>query len=129
KHRWTEAALLTVRLIGFPVLLYTVLGPALGSAFLGVQVAVFGIYMGSSFAPNHKGMPQIPAGTKVDFLRRQALTSRNIRGGRLLDIAMGGLNYQIEHHLFAGMPSANLPKAQALTRAYCRRLDIGYTET
>jgi fatty acid desaturase len=27
------------------------------------------------------------------------LTSRNVRGGSLTDVALGGLNYQIEHHL------------------------------
>jgi hypothetical protein len=26
-------------------------------AFIGVQLAIFGLYMGASFAPNHKGMP------------------------------------------------------------------------
>ena len=33
------------------------------------------------------------------------LTSRNVRGGRFTDIALGGLNYQIEHHLFPSMPT------------------------
>ena len=71
-------------------------------------MALFGVYLGGSFAPNHKGMPIIPAGMKVDFLRRQVLTSRNIRGGTAVDFAMGGLNYQIEHHLFPSMPRPNL---------------------
>ena len=47
-------------------------------AFLGVQLAVFGVYMGASFAPNHKGMPIIPADAKLDFFSKQVLTSRNI---------------------------------------------------
>lgn len=129
KHRKIEFALLAVRLIGFPVLLISLLGPAIGLSFLAVQVIVFGVYMGSSFAPNHKGMPLIPAGVKVDYLRRQTLTSRNIRGGKVVDVAMGGLNYQIEHHLFPGMPSANLPKAGKIAREYCDNLGVAYTET
>ena len=32
--------------------------------------------------PNHKGMPLIPRDEQVDFLDRQVLTSRNIRGGK-----------------------------------------------
>ena len=75
-------------------------------AFLGVQLAVFGLYMGSTFAPNHKGMPLLPRDSKVDFLRRQVLTSRNIKGGWIMDTFMGGLNYQIEHHLFPNMAAA-----------------------
>ena len=60
--------------------------------------------MGCSFAPNHKGMPTIAPEEELDFLRRQVLTSRNVRGGLLTDFALGGLNYQIEHHLFPSMP-------------------------
>lgn len=129
KHRKVEAALLVVRLIGFPALVLWLLGPWLGLAFLAVQVAVFGVYMGASFAPNHKGMPLIPKDSKVDFLQRQILTSRNIRGGRLIDWGMGGLNYQIEHHLFPRMASANLHKVQPLVKEFCAERGIPYTET
>jgi fatty acid desaturase len=97
-------------------------------AFLGVQLAVFGIYMGSSFAPNHKGMPVLPHDSKVDFLRRQVLTSRNIRGSWVMDSYMGGLNYQIEHHLFPNMPRPHLAKAQEIVKEYCDTHRIQYTE-
>jgi hypothetical protein len=33
-----------------------------------------------------------------DFLRMQVLTSRNVRGGPVIDVALGGLKYPIEHH-------------------------------
>ncbi|MFV2145096.1 MULTISPECIES: fatty acid desaturase family protein [Isoptericola] len=128
KHRGTEAALLAVRLIGWPLLLVAALGPALGAAFLAVQLMVFGVYMGASFAPNHKGMPLVPRDTRIDFLSRQVLTSRNIRGGRWVDHLMGGLNLQIEHHLFPSMPSGNLHRARPMVRAYCAEHDVPYTE-
>jgi fatty acid desaturase len=105
------------------------LGPGWGIAFLAVQAAVFGITMGGSFAPNHKGMPLIDRSAKVDFLRRQVLTSRNISGGRLMDVAMGGLNNQVEHHLFPSMPSANLRKVKPIVAAYCAERGIPVTET
>ena len=73
-----------------------------------------------SFAPNHKGMPIIPAGLKVDFLRRQVLTSRNITGGVAVDFMMGGLNYQVEHHLFPSMPRPNLRHVQPVVRDVLR---------
>ena len=83
-------------------------------AFLAVQLGLFGVLLGGAFAPNHKGMPIVPRTAKVDFLRRQVLMSRNIRGGRFTDFAMGGLNYQIEHHLFPSMPQAEpAPRAAA----------------
>ena len=62
-------------------------------------------------------------------MRRQVLTSRNIRGGVLTDFALGGLNYQIEHHLFPSMPRPSLRHAQAPVRAFCAQSGIPYSET
>jgi fatty acid desaturase len=98
-------------------------------AFIGVQLAVFGLYMGATFAPNHKGMPIIPADVKLDFLSKQVRTSRNIAGGWWATILMGGLNYQIEHHLFPSMPRPHLRAARALVREHCRSNDVPYVET
>ena len=74
-------------------------------------------------------MPVLPAAARVDFLRRQVLTSRNVTGTRLTTLAMGGLNYQIEHHLFPSMPRPNLRRAQPLVRQFCAEHAITYTET
>ena len=101
----------------------------LAAAFLGVQLAVFGVYMGASFAPNHKGMAIIPADSKFDFLSKQVLTSRNIRGGWWMNILMGGLNFQIEHHLFPSMPRPHLARAREIVREHCAHLGLPYTET
>jgi fatty acid desaturase len=61
------------------------------------------------------------------------LTSRNVRGGRftdrLLHIAMGGLNHQIEHHLFPSMPTANLRAARAVVRDHCAEIGVPYHQT
>ncbi|APX31407.1 delta fatty acid desaturase [Brachybacterium sp. P6-10-X1] len=129
KHRRAEAVLVLIRIIGFPVVVLSTLGLGMGAAFLAVQLAVFGIYMGGSFAPNHKGMPLIPKTLEVDFLRRQVLTSRNITGGRLMNWAMGGLDLQIEHHLFPRMPSGNLRKVRPIVKEFCAERGITYTET
>jgi fatty acid desaturase len=69
-----------------------------------------------------------PVGTE-DFLRKQVLTSRNVRGGWLVDTALGGLNHQIEHHLFPAMPTPNLRKAQPIVQAYCAELGVPYEVT
>ena len=42
---------------------------------------------------------------------------------------MGGLNYQIEHHLFPSMPRPSLRRAQRLVRGFCRERGIAYAET
>jgi fatty acid desaturase len=105
-----------------------VLAPLQAIAFILVHQCLFGLYMGCSFAPNHKGMPILTDESKLDFLRRQVLTSRNIRGGRFTDFALGGLNYQIEHHLFPSMPRASLRIAQPIVRAHCAALCLPYCE-
>ncbi|WP_261166249.1 acyl-CoA desaturase [Microbacterium sp. Marseille-Q6965] len=126
ERRWVEIVLLTIRLVGFVVLVFAVLSPGLAVAFLAVELGVFGFWMGASFAPNHKGMPIVPKDVKLDFLTRQAAMSRNIRGSVLIDIAMGGLNYQIEHHLFPSMPRPHLRKASRIISAYCREHGVPY---
>src|SRR5688572_2060919 len=111
ERRWVEIGFLAVRIIGFVVLVFLVLSPGIAFVFLAVQLGLFGVYMGMVFAPNHKGMPLVPKDAKLDFLTRQVLMSRNVRGTRMLDVVMGGLNYQIEHHLFPSMPRPNPRRA------------------
>jgi fatty acid desaturase len=129
QRRWVEISFITFRLAGFAALVFLVLPPEKAVAFLAVQLAVFGLYMGSSFAPNHVGMPLVSPKLKLDFLRRQVLMSRNISGGAPISVFMGGLNYQIEHHLFPSMARPYLRKAQPLVAAYCAAQGVPYTRT
>jgi len=123
-----EAAIVVTRIAGYLTVLFLVLPLGKAGAFVGLQLAVFGVCLGGSFAPNHKGMPLVPKTMKLDFLRRQVLMSRNIRGGVFTDFALGGLNYQIEHHLFPSMPRPTLRKVQPIVREYCELHGVKYTE-
>ncbi|WP_084265859.1 fatty acid desaturase family protein [Actinomadura macra] len=127
--RLAEGGLLLVHIAGYLTVLLWVLPPLQAAGFLLLQQGLFGLYLGCSFAPNHKGMPIFSKDQKTDFLRRQVLTARNIRGGPVTDFALGGLNYQIEHHLFPSMPRPNLRRAKALVHAFCIRHEIAYYET
>ncbi len=128
KHRAPEGSLLLAHIALYLGALAWVLSPGKALVFFAVHQGLFGVYMGCVFAPGHKGMPTLTGQASVDFLRKQVLTTRNVRGGRFIDIAMGGLNYQIEHHLFPSMPTPNLRLAQPIVRAYCRRLGLPYHE-
>ncbi|MCI2959445.1 acyl-CoA desaturase [Agromyces atrinae] len=127
--RGLELSLIAVRFAIYFGVIFWVLPLGMAFAFIGVQLAVFGVYMGASFAPNHKGMPIIPADAKLDFFSKQVLTSRNISGGWWATTLMGGLNYQVEHHLFPSMPRPHLAKAREIVREHCRTLEVPYTET
>jgi fatty acid desaturase len=123
-----EGLLLLAHVAGYLTVVVLVLSPLQAVAFIVVQQGLFGLYLGCSFAPNHKGMPTLTEADQLDFVRRQVLTSRNVRGSRFVDALLGGLNYQIEHHLFPSMPRPNLRHAQPLIRAFCQQHALPYTE-
>ena len=126
--RRLEGTLLAVHAIAYLTVVFMVLSPPVAIAFIVVHQALWGVYMGCSFAPNHKGMPTIDDEAR-DFLRKQVLTSRNIQGGFFTDFALGGLNYQIEHHLFPNMPRPHLRHVQPIVRRFCADHGIAYHET
>jgi fatty acid desaturase len=124
-----EALFLLAHFALYLTLVFVVLSPARALAFIAVQQGLFGLYLGCSFAPNHKGMPMVESDEEMTFVARQVITARNIRGGRYVDFLLGGLNRQIEHHLFPTMCRPNLARARPLVRAFCSEQGLPYTET
>ncbi|MFK4067010.1 fatty acid desaturase family protein [Streptomyces sp. NPDC029674] len=129
RERVVEGILLVAHLIGYVTLLVAAMPLGHAIAFAALHQALFGLHLGLAFAPNHKGMemPE-PDGERWGHLRRQVLTSRNVRGGPVTDWFLGGLNYQIEHHLFPSMPRPHLRRAQPVVRAHCAAVGMAYTE-
>jgi fatty acid desaturase len=123
-----EATLIALHAALYLTVVLWVLSPVKAIAFVAIQQGVFSLYLGISFAPNHKGMPIIEAATAAGFARRQVITARNIKGGWFTTFMLGGLNYQIEHHLFPSMPRPNLRLIQGLVRDFCVATDLGYRE-
>ena len=73
---------------GYLTAVLLVLPPIQALVFILVQQGLFGLYLGLSFArPNHKGMAMLTDQDELDYLRRQVLTSRNVRGGWFVDFA------------------------------------------
>jgi fatty acid desaturase len=128
RARRAEALLLVGHFAAYLTAVFLVLSPLTAVVFILVHQCLWGLYMGCSFAPGHKGMPMLTEGSKLDFLRRQVLTSRNVRGGVWVDFSLGALNYQIEHHLFPTMPRPNLRRAQKIVSAFCAQRGIDYAQ-
>lgn len=130
--------LLRVRMLEFSLMMirqtapYIVMGLMFGwlwaIALWFFMMMTFGFFMGAAFAPNHKGMPLVEKDSKLDFFSRQVLTSRNIRGSWLKDNLMGGLNYQVEHHLFPSMARPFLRKAHVMVDEFCKKNNITMVE-
>ena len=129
KYYWAEVSLLVLHYILYFWLVFSVFHLWQGIAFILVHQAFLGLYLGATFAPNHKGMPLIEKNSSLDFLRRQVLTARNVTSHPIVDFCYAGLNYQVEHHLFPSMPRNNLKEAQRIIKAYCEKRSIVYYET
>jgi fatty acid desaturase len=129
RYRRLEFVLLAVHAAAYLGAMLYFLGPWSALMVVLIQKAVGGAYLASVFAPNHKGMPQTDSNSRMDFLRTQVLTARNIRGHPITDLWYGSLNYQIEHHLFPNMPRLNMRRAQPIVKAFCAEHGIEYYET
>lgn len=92
-------------------LVFSLLGLWQGIAFILVDQMLFGLYIGSVFAPNRKGMLMLQGNGHLDRLRQQVLTARNVRAHPVTDVWFGGLNYQLEYHLFCHLARNKLKAA------------------
>lgn len=126
--RILEFSLMMIRQFAPYVIFGLMFGWLWAAALWMTMMMTFGFFMGAAFAPNHKGMPLVPKEAKLDFFSRQVLTSRNIKGSWLKDNLMGGLNYQVEHHLFPSMARPNLRKTNQLVKDYCQENDVTLVE-
>ena len=129
RYPLAEATVVVAGIALYLGILFTFLPPWQAALFIVLHRALAGLYMGSVFAPNHKGMPVLEPGTKLDYLRQQVLTARDVIPNPVIDFAYGGLNYQIEHHLFPNMPRNRLKKAREVVKAFCAERGIPYHET
>ena len=110
-------------------LIFAFLPPWQGALFIVIHRALAGFHMGAVFAPNHKGMPILDKDDELDYMRQQILTARDVRPNPVVDYMYGGLNYQIEHHLFPNMPRNRFKEAKEVVKGFCRDHGLPYHET
>lgn len=124
-----ECFLMVLWHVGYFGGLYVLLGLPKMLVFAVIHHALTGLHLALAFAPNHKGMPIFEADNTLNWFAKQVLTARNIYGSPVTNFLFGGLNFQIEHHLFPTMPRIHLCKAQKLTEEFCRKQNVEYYET
>lgn len=66
---------------------------------------------------------------ELSWLEFQMRTSRSLKGGFIIHWFYGGLNTQIEHHLFPHAPRFNLLEVQRMTKKFAKKYNIKYFET
>jgi fatty acid desaturase len=88
-------------------------------------------WLAFGFITNHLGCETFndEEAKKFSWMELQMRGSRSLKGGFLVHWFYGGLNTQIEHHLFPKSPRFHLLKVQALTREFAKKHHIYYFET
>lgn len=127
RHR-IDAAMLILHFtlwFGVPCLLLNVPIHAALLAY-AIPATLLGPYLAAIFWVNHIGMPLIRNVESFSFFEHQIVTSRTITNPPAWDWLFGGLNYQIEHHLFPRVASSRLPAVQAIVRRHFALHQIAY---
>ncbi|CAO3599524.1 unnamed protein product [Absidia cylindrospora] len=129
KLNWMERSMLVSHWILFTVWNVLFVGSITNMImFFLVSQAVTGYALAFVFAMNHNGMPVISQeqAEDMEFYEIQVITGRAVTLSPLGDWFFGGLNYQIEHHVFPDMPRHSLPKVKPMVKSICQKYNINY---
>lgn len=122
--RWVLPAHYALWLAG-PALL---VGPVAAIVSYALVSTLIGLYLVAIFAPNHMGMPSRRAGERWSYLEQQIVTSRDLTVGPVLAVVLGGLEHQIEHHLFPRIGQPRLADARTIVTAFCAEHGLPHRE-
>jgi len=96
--------------------------------YFGVGQTSCGLFLALVFGLGHNGMAVYPADQRPDFWTLQVSTTRNVTSNWFTDFFCGGLQYQVEHHLFPMLPRHNLKKVHVLVESFCKEQGVTYHE-
>jgi fatty acid desaturase len=93
-----------------------------------IPLFILGPHFAAIFWVNHIGMPLIKNADEFSFFEHQYTTSRSISNPSKLNWFFGGLNFQIEHHLFPQVPSHKLAFVQRIVKQHALKHRLTYHE-
>jgi fatty acid desaturase len=120
----TEVACMVAHYTCWIIIPVIVWGPFAALLTYAAIWSIVGVCLALVFLPAHVGLPVVNDQHR-DWLH-QIETTRNLELPRVVSMFFIGLDYQTEHHLFPKIPHMNLPKAAAITRAWCARNQVPY---
>jgi len=86
-----------------------------------------GMWLASVFAVSHNNNLSEHNSTTKDWAEMQIRTSANWSCDSIMwNLLSGGLNCQIEHHLFPGVCHVHYPAISKIIRSYCEEIDLQY---
>jgi fatty acid desaturase len=121
-------SILSLVLLWTPFILYFWLFQA-GIAIMIMYVLVW-THLALAFMINHIGMEVIDGKRfkEYSWFDIQVRTSRNISGWYFIHFLFGGLNKQVEHHLFPRVSRNQMHKTAKIVKDFCHKRDIYYHE-
>jgi fatty acid desaturase len=127
KYPTAEKALLVLHYIGlFSIMSYMPFLNAVSYFFLAQTSC--GLFLATVFGLGHNGMSVYPANQRPDFWKLQVTTTRNVTSNWFVDWFCGGLQYQVDHHLFPMLPRHNLKVVHELVASFCKEQGVTYHE-
>lgn len=87
-----------------------------------------GLMLALVFGLGHNGMKVYKANERPDFWVCQVSTTRNVTSNLFTDWFCGGLQYQVDHHLFPSIPRHNLHKVNLRVKQFCLDQGLSYHE-
>lgn len=111
-----------------PLYVISIYGLNDGLLLMAAIYALWSIWFGAVIVTNHLGLEMFDEDEYNDFtwFELQTRTSRNVRGRWLIHWLYGGLNTQVEHHLFPKAPRFHLLKVAKITEDFCQEHGIYY---
>ena len=131
RGKWGELAMMLLHwpVVWGPVFYFLPFSEAI-TVFLTLNF-VLSPWLAFGFITNHLGCEVFEKEESEAFtwMELQMRTSRSLSGGAFIHWFYGGLNTQIEHHLFPKAPRFNLLKVQQMTKDFAKKNNIYYFET
>eukprot|EP00004_Rigifila_ramosa_P000837 TRINITY_DN1085_c0_g1_i1.p1 TRINITY_DN1085_c0_g1~~TRINITY_DN1085_c0_g1_i1.p1 ORF type:complete len:467 (+),score=110.27 TRINITY_DN1085_c0_g1_i1:57-1403(+) len=127
RHRFLEGVVIFLHWASYLTFIFSVMPLAHAFWYILVSQASGGILLALVFAVGHNGMHTFVS-VPDDFLSLQVLSTRNAKPSLFVNWFMGGLQFQIEHHLFPGIPRHHLATVQPFVKSLCKKHSIPYHE-
>jgi len=131
RKKWGELSLMLLHwpIVWGPVFYFLPIESALATFFS--LYFILSPWLAFGFITNHLGCEvfEKEVGEKLSWMELQMRTSRSLKGGKFVHWFYGGLNTQVEHHLFPKAPRFNLLKVQKMTKEFAKKYKLDYFET
>ncbi|KAI9220626.1 delta-6 fatty acid desaturase [Blastocladiella britannica] len=107
------------------------LSPLRAVAYFALSQAFCGLFLATVFSLNHNGMAILSQdeADRTDFYTKQILTGRDVHPSMIMNWFCGGLNFQIEHHLFPMMPRHSYSAIKPVIEELCREYQVSHHST